>query len=172
MFVARDARPLRRDHSPDATPVGQRVAASATAICPPPRAAASLLSAAPSTSSISAPRSAPHYPTPRGYALARDQGVPGRGHDVKASGQSTDGNLTVIEIALDGGPPRHTQTHEDESCTCSRVLDIECGGDRFQVEPVGFCVLATPCPPCVSFRRRSCHRLVGRDTRWARSILR
>jgi mannose-6-phosphate isomerase-like protein (cupin superfamily) len=91
---------------------------------------------------MSARRSAPHYPTPRGYAVAAGEAVPGSGHDVKASGQSTGGNLTVIEIAIDGGPPRHTHTHEDESLYLfTGVLDIECGDDRFYVESGGFVFL-------------------------------
>src|SRR5512132_2006874 len=37
-----------------------------------------------------------------GYAVGPGQGVPHRGRDVKASGQSTGGTLTVIEITIDG----------------------------------------------------------------------
>jgi quercetin dioxygenase-like cupin family protein len=80
--------------------------------------------------------------TPRGYAVAPGEGVQGRGRDVKASGLSTGGNLTVIEIAIDGGPPRHAHTHEDESLyVFSGVLDVECGDDRFRAEPGGFVFL-------------------------------
>jgi quercetin dioxygenase-like cupin family protein len=38
-----------------------------------------------------------------------------RGPEVKASGRSTSGSLTLIEAAIDGGPPRHTHRREDES---------------------------------------------------------
>ena len=66
-----------------------------------------------------------------GYAVGPGQGVPHRGRDVKASGQCTGGTLTVIEITIDGGPPRHTHTHEDESLYIfTGSLDVRCGEDR------------------------------------------
>jgi mannose-6-phosphate isomerase-like protein (cupin superfamily) len=96
---------------------------------------------------MSARRSVPREATPRGYAVAPGVGVPGRGRDVKASGQSTGGNLTVIEIAIDGGPPRHTHTYEDESLyVFTGGLDIECGDDRFHVEAGGFVFLPRRVP--------------------------
>jgi quercetin dioxygenase-like cupin family protein len=83
----------------------------------------------------------------RGYAVGPGEGVPGRGHDVKASGQSTGGNLTVIEIAIDGGPPRHTHRREDESLyVLTGVLDIECGNDGFHAEPGSFVFLPRQIP--------------------------
>ena len=52
--------------------------------------------------------------------------------DVKASRRSTGGSLTLIEATIDGGPPRHTHTREDESFyVLSGALDVECGEDRF-----------------------------------------
>jgi hypothetical protein len=54
-------------------------------------------------------------PVIRGYVVGAGEGLPGRGSAVKASGRSTGGSLTVIEITVDQGPPRHTHTREDES---------------------------------------------------------
>jgi mannose-6-phosphate isomerase-like protein (cupin superfamily) len=37
----------------------------------------------------------------------------------------------VTELAVDGGPPRHTHTREDESFyVFSGVVDVECGQDQ------------------------------------------
>ena len=55
-----------------------------------------------------------NQPVTRGYVVGPGEGVPGRGPDVKASGRSTGGSLTVIEATIDGGPPRHTHSREDE----------------------------------------------------------
>jgi hypothetical protein len=41
----------------------------------------------------------------RGYVVGPGEGVPDRGPEVKASGRSTGGSLTVIE-AIDGGQDR------------------------------------------------------------------
>jgi hypothetical protein len=69
----------------------------------------------------------------RGYAVRPGEGVPDRGPDVKASGRSTGGSLTVIEATIDGGPPRHTHSREDESFyVLTGTLDVECGEDRFR----------------------------------------
>jgi hypothetical protein len=57
----------------------------------------------------------PDEPAVRGYVVGPGEGVPDRTPDVKASGRSTGGSLTVMELAVDGGPPRHTHTREDES---------------------------------------------------------
>lgn len=69
-----------------------------------------------------------------GYAVGVNEGVPGAGPDVKASGRSTGGSLTVMEIVVDGqGPPRHTHTREDESVyILTGALAVECGEDRFE----------------------------------------
>ena len=49
-----------------------------------------------------------HQPAVRGYVVGPGEGVPDRTRDVKASGWSTGGSLTVMELAVDGGPPSHT----------------------------------------------------------------
>ena len=79
----------------------------------------------------------------RGYVVEPRRGVPGRGSEVKASGRSTAGSLTVMEIAVDGqGPPRHTHTREDESIYIfTGALDVECAGDRFEAGPGSFVFL-------------------------------
>jgi hypothetical protein len=51
-----------------------------------------------------------HQPAPCCYAVGPGQGVPGSAHDVKASGRSTTGSLTVLprnvpdRFAVAGGP--------------------------------------------------------------------
>ena len=79
----------------------------------------------------------------RGYVVGPHHGVPGSGSEVKASGRSTAGSLTAIEIVVDGqGPPRHTHTREDESIYLfTGALDVECGGDRFEAVPGSFVFL-------------------------------
>ena len=82
----------------------------------------------------------PNEPVTSGYVVGPNEGVPDRGPEVKASGRSTGGSLTLIEVAIDGGPPRHTHTREDESFyVLTGTLDVECGEDRFQAGP-GSCV--------------------------------
>jgi hypothetical protein len=57
----------------------------------------------------------PNEPLTRGYGVGPGEGVPDQGPEVKASGRSTGGSLTLIELDIDGGPPRRTHTREDES---------------------------------------------------------
>lgn len=89
----------------------------------------------------------PDEPVTRGYVVGPGEGVAGRGPEVKASGRSTDGSLTVIEVPIEGGPPRHTHTREDESLYVrSGTLEVECGDDRFQAEPGSFVFLPRNLP--------------------------
>jgi quercetin dioxygenase-like cupin family protein len=82
-----------------------------------------------------------------GYVVSPGEGVPDRGPDVKASGRSTGGSLTVIELTIDGGPPRHTHTREDESFyVLSGALEVQCGDDRFEAEPGSFVFLPRNLP--------------------------
>ena len=86
-------------------------------------------------------------PVVRGYAVGPGEGVSDRGSDVKASGRSTGGSLTVMELALDGGPPRHTHTREDESLyVFTGVVDVECDEDRFEAGPGSFVFLPRNLP--------------------------
>jgi mannose-6-phosphate isomerase-like protein (cupin superfamily) len=86
-------------------------------------------------------------PAIRGYVVGPGEGVPGRSRDVKASGRSTGGSLTVMEFAIEGGPPRHTHTREDESFfVLTGTLDVECGGDRFEARPGSFVFLPRNLP--------------------------
>ena len=83
-----------------------------------------------------------NQPAMRGYVVGPGEGVPDRTPDVKASGRSTGGSLTVMELTVDGGPPRHTHTHEDESFyVFTGVVDVECGEDRFEAGPGSFVFL-------------------------------
>jgi mannose-6-phosphate isomerase-like protein (cupin superfamily) len=86
-------------------------------------------------------------PAVRGYVVGTGEGVPDRTPDVKASGRSTGGSLTVMELAVDGGPPRHTHTREDESLyVFTGVVDVECGEDRFEAGPGSFVFLPRNLP--------------------------
>jgi mannose-6-phosphate isomerase-like protein (cupin superfamily) len=86
-------------------------------------------------------------PVTHGYVVGPSEGVPGRGPEVKASGRATGGSLTVIEVAIDGGPPRHTHSREDESFyVLTGTLDVECGQDRFQAGSGSFVFLPRNLP--------------------------
>ena len=83
----------------------------------------------------------------RGYALGPGEALPGGRPDVKASRRRTGGSLTLIEATIDGGPPKHTHTHEDESCyVLTGALDVQCGDDRFHAEPGSFVFLPRNIP--------------------------
>jgi quercetin dioxygenase-like cupin family protein len=78
----------------------------------------------------------------RGYAVRAGEGVPDRDPEVKASGRSTGGSLTVIEFTVDEGPPKHTHTREDESIyVFTGALQVECGEDTFEAGPGSFVFL-------------------------------
>jgi quercetin dioxygenase-like cupin family protein len=82
-----------------------------------------------------------------GYVVGPGQGVPGRGSEVKASGRSTGGHLTAIEITVAEGPPKHTHTREDESLyLLTGTLYAECGEDRFEAGPGSFVFLPRDLP--------------------------
>jgi len=86
-------------------------------------------------------------PVTRGYVVSRGEGVPDRGPDVKASRRSTGGSLTVMKLAIDGGPPRHTHLREDESFyMLTGTLDVQCGDDRFEAGPGSFVFLPRNLP--------------------------
>ena len=85
-------------------------------------------------------------PAVRGYVVGTGQGVPDRTPDVKASGRSTSGSLTVMELAVDGGPPRHTHTREDESLyVFTGVVDVECGGTGSRLDRGRLCSCPATC---------------------------
>jgi quercetin dioxygenase-like cupin family protein len=86
----------------------------------------------------------------RGYVTGPNEGVRGGSPDVKASGRSTGGSVTVVEMVVRQGPPRHTHTTEDESVyVLTGTLDVECGGDWFEAGPGSFVFLPG------AFRKRS-----------------
>ena len=79
---------------------------------------------------------------PRGYVLAADQGLTPDQAGLKASAGSTGGQLTVFTLSIDGGPPRHTHTREDESIYLfSGLLEVECDDEEFEVAPGSFVFL-------------------------------
>lgn len=75
----------------------------------------------------------PVDPPSRGYALAPDEGVPGRDPEVKCSSRSTGGSLAVYRTVVDGqGPPPHRHTHEDETIfVLDGTMQADCGDDRW-----------------------------------------
>jgi quercetin dioxygenase-like cupin family protein len=78
----------------------------------------------------------------RGYVLHADQGLTPAKPDLKASAGSTGGQLTVFTLSLNGGPPRHTHTREDESIyLLSGRLEVECDGEEFEAAPGSFVFL-------------------------------
>ena len=89
----------------------------------------------------------PNEPVTHGYVVGPGEGVPDRRSEVKASGRSTGGSLTLMEVTIDGGPPRHTHTREDESLYVrTGTLEVECGDDRFQAGPGSFVFLPRNLP--------------------------
>jgi Cupin domain len=71
----------------------------------------------------------------RGYLLHANQGLAPAQPDLKASAGSTGGQLTIFTLSLNGGPPRHTHTREDESIYLfSGRLEVECDGEEFELE--------------------------------------
>src|SRR5215475_8223498 len=81
-------------------------------------------------------------PSARGYVLAADQGLAPDQPDLKASVGSTGGQLTVFTLSVDGGPPRHTHTREDESIYLfSGLLEVECDGEEFEAASGSFVFL-------------------------------
>lgn len=77
-------------------------------------------------------------PTPTaGYMLAPDEGVEGRGADVKCSNRSTGGSLALYRSIVDGaGPPLHTHTHEDETIVVlDGRIECTCGDDAWSGGP-------------------------------------
>lgn len=83
----------------------------------------------------------------RGFVTRPGEGVPGRGPDVKASGRSTGGGLTVMHVSVEGGPPKHTHACEDESLyVFTGGLLVECGEDELAAEPGSFVFLPRQLP--------------------------
>jgi quercetin dioxygenase-like cupin family protein len=81
-------------------------------------------------------------PPPRGYILHANQGLTQAQPDLKASAETTGGQLTVFTLSLHGGPPRHTHTREDESIYLfSGRLEVECDGEEFEATPGSFVFL-------------------------------
>ncbi len=89
----------------------------------------------------------PNESVVRGYALGPGEALPGGRPDVRASRRSTGGSLTLLEATIDGGPPRHMHTREDESFyVLTGALEVECGEDVFRAEPGSFVFLPRNVP--------------------------
>jgi quercetin dioxygenase-like cupin family protein len=72
-----------------------------------------------------------------GYALALEEGVPGRDPEVKCSLASTGGSLALYRTVVDGeGPPPHRHTHEDETIVVlDGLIEAACGDDVLRGGP-------------------------------------
>ena len=72
-----------------------------------------------------------------GYVLAADQGVDGRGPDVKCSDRSTNGSLALYRSVIDGpGPPLHQHRHEDETIyVLDGTMAVVCGEETWTGGP-------------------------------------
>jgi hypothetical protein len=105
-----------------------------------------------------------------GYVTRPDQGVRGGGSEVKASGRSTSGSLTVIEIVVDGQTPtRQTHTREDESVyVLTAHSTSSAAGTVFRGRAGLVCVPAPRTSAHLPVDRRSRHRAVDRRARRAR----
>lgn len=88
-------------------------------------------------------------PTPTaGYMLGPDDGVDGRGSDVKCSNRSTGGSLALYRSIVDGaGPPLHTHTHEDETIVVvDGRIEATCGDDTWTGGPGTVCFMPRGLP--------------------------
>lgn len=89
-------------------------------------------------------------PPRRGYILGANQGLALAQPGLKASADSTGGQLTVFTLSLNGGPPRHTHTREDESIyLLSGRLEVECDGEEFEATTGAFVFLPRERPHTV-----------------------
>jgi mannose-6-phosphate isomerase-like protein (cupin superfamily) len=83
----------------------------------------------------------------RGYLVPPGAGLSGGDPGIKASAASTGGSLTLIESRIQGGPPRHVHTHEDESFyVLDGSLTVHCGDDVFEADPRSFVFLPRRVP--------------------------
>lgn len=73
----------------------------------------------------------------RGYTLGNNEGVAGRGPEVKCSDASTAGSLALYRTVVDGqGPPPHRHANEDETIfVLEGTMQAECGEDRWTGGP-------------------------------------
>ncbi len=69
----------------------------------------------------------PNEPAVRGYVVGPGGGVPDRTPDVKASGRSTGGSLTVMELAVDGGPITRQDVAGSTAVCNDTVLTVTSG---------------------------------------------
>jgi quercetin dioxygenase-like cupin family protein len=78
----------------------------------------------------------------RGFVINPRDHVPELAPEVKASG-----SLTVMTLRVEGGPPRHVHTYEDESLfVFTGELAVECGADQFRAEAGAFVFLPRGVP--------------------------
>ena len=81
------------------------------------------------------------------YAVQPGKSVRSGMSDVKASRASTAGSVTIMEITIEAGPPRHTHANEDESLyVLAGSVDVECGGEHFEAGRGAFAFLPRGVP--------------------------
>ncbi len=75
----------------------------------------------------------------KGFATAPGSGLVANDASLKASRDSTDGALSVLEIIVEGGPPLHIHDHEHESFyVLEGELSVICGDDQFEARTGSF----------------------------------
>jgi mannose-6-phosphate isomerase-like protein (cupin superfamily) len=83
----------------------------------------------------------------KAYLLQPGEGVRGFGPEVKASGLSTAGGLTLIESRTRGGAPWHVHSREDEYFyVVEGTIIVYCGTDVFEAGPRSFVFLPRGVP--------------------------
>ena len=81
------------------------------------------------------------------YLLKPGEGVQGFDASVKASGNATGGQFTLIESHTKGGAPMHVHTREDEYLYIIKgKVIVNCGGEIFDAEPGAFVFLPRNIP--------------------------
>jgi quercetin dioxygenase-like cupin family protein len=81
------------------------------------------------------------------YVLQSGEGLPNSGSDVKASGASTGGVLTLIESRTTGGAPLHVHTREDEYFyVVEGTITVQVGDDHYEAGPRSFVFLPRGIP--------------------------
>jgi mannose-6-phosphate isomerase-like protein (cupin superfamily) len=79
--------------------------------------------------------------------LSAGEFLPNYDPGVKASALSTGGSLTLIESTIEGGPPRHVHSHEDEGFyLLDGSLTVYCGDDVFEAGARSFVFLPRGVP--------------------------
>jgi quercetin dioxygenase-like cupin family protein len=84
---------------------------------------------------------------PEPYILQPGSDLTDEGVGVKASGQSTDGAISLVDSTATGGAPLHTHRDEDECFfVIEGAISVRCGDNRWEVAAGGFVFLPRGVP--------------------------